>query len=67
MKVATISLAYDNSEVIEGLTKRGSKVLSGDFKALEKIDKELCDLVDKKWEQFSRPVHAFVTFTTQEA
>jgi len=69
LDIATISLAYSNSEVFAMLKKRGNLMLKsceGCKQKLVEIDKAIDHLKDNKQEQYSKVVSAFITFKHSE-
>lgn len=64
LKIAHITFAYDNKELIKLLLKRGKIIAAGKFKKLKdmnlKVDKCLKEHADK----IKRPVTCFITFET---
>lgn len=43
---------------------RGEIIMAGRFEKLEKINKKIAELMDKKSEDLARPVNAFISFET---
>ena len=66
IKIAWISFAFNNYEVIQLLEKRGSAISNRNIKSKEKIEKQLIDLSSKSFKEISRPIYMFITFETEE-
>lgn len=66
IKIANISFAFDNDDMIELLEKRGTAICNNKEEEKVKIEKKIDELHKSKSEELSRPVKAFITFETQE-
>ena len=66
VKIASLSMAYDNREIIEILKSRGQNLVNGKQKQLRKDEEKINKLVKQQKDKFKRPVFAFVTFNCQE-
>ena len=64
IKISHIAYAFDNKELLEILMARGKIIMAGRFEKLEKINKKIAELMDKKSEDLARPVNAFISFET---
>ena len=64
IKVACISLAYRNGEILKLLDKRGDFLGLGKFIEASAIDKQILVILEKQMSKITTPVSAFVTFTT---
>ena len=63
IKIATIQFAFDNTELMKLLMKRGSLITAGRYDKLCIVDSKIDQLMKAK---HSRPVSSFITFETQE-
>jgi len=45
-----VSFAYDNSDLINALKKRGKSIILGDFEAMGKHEKKISSLIAKKYD-----------------
>ncbi len=59
MKVAHISFAFDNKELLEALISRGSLITEGKFDKLAKINDKIDRMAVEDADKISRPVAAF--------
>lgn len=66
IRIAHISFAFDNKEIIELLLKRGVIIVDGKFTKLKEINQKIDDCMEKHKEKIERPVAAFITFENQE-
>lgn len=66
VKVASISLAYDNKDLIDILKSRGQNLVNGRYEKLRKNEQKINKLVKKNKEKYKRPVFAFVIWNCQE-
>lgn len=62
--IATISFAFNNSELIYLLKERGQKIMTQDFEKMREIEGKINKLKDEHFEDLTRPVCAFITFET---
>lgn len=65
-KIANISFAFDNYEIINLLEKRGAAIVNRKEKQQLEIEEKLEEIRRQKADEVSRPVKAFITFETQE-
>jgi hypothetical protein len=66
IRIAHISFAFNNKEIIELLIKRGVIIVDGKFTKLKKINEQIDAALEKDKEKIEKPVAAFITFETQE-
>lgn len=66
IKVAAISLAFNNKKVISLLKSRGQSLVNGQYRQLRKNEEQINKFVKRKKAELKRPVHAFVTWNSQE-
>lgn len=66
VRVAQISFAYDNSELIKLLKERGEAIMSQEYESIKKIDNKINNLKNEKPGNLIRPCSAFITFETKE-
>jgi hypothetical protein len=64
IRIAHISFAYDNKELIQLLMKRGKIIIAGKFTKLKEINLKIDELIEKEKDKLERPVAAFITFET---
>jgi len=64
IRIAHISFAFDNKEIIELLLKRGVIIVDGKFTKLKEINQKIDELIIKDKEKIERPVACFITFET---
>ena len=65
-KIAHISYAYNNRNLLMLLLKRGSLMINCKFDGLLENEKKINQLINNQIHELKRPVMAFVTFETQE-
>jgi len=65
--IGCISFAYDNKKMLELLAERGKYVTQQNSKKIKEIEDIIQIKLETHFEEYTRPVTAFVTFTTQEA
>lgn len=66
IRVANITFAFANEELLNLLKERGSYVASGKLSKVPKINEKIHKLCVEKKEEYTRPVTAFITFERQE-
>ena len=68
VKIACVSFAFANTELIGLLKKRGRQLINGQFESSIATKRKIYEkMFDKsKAEEYERPVMAFVTFINQE-
>ena len=66
IKIANISFAFENHEIISLLEKRGTAIANKNFKQKENYDERIKDILSKSRYELSIPTYAFITFETQE-
>ena len=49
------------------MNDRGSYISKSKAEKIDKIDQKISDIISSRYEHYTRPVMAFVTFTSQEA
>ena len=67
MRIAHISFAFDNKELLQALIERGTLITKGAFDKLAKVNEKIDKMYENDREKLSTPVAAFITFETQEA
>jgi hypothetical protein len=65
-KIADINFTFDNREMLNLLTKRGSAVENKEQSKVNLIQKEIDDLVGQSHERLTTPLSAFITFETEK-
>jgi hypothetical protein len=66
IKIATISFAFDNGEVIKSLVKRGNAIVNKNTEKKEEAEAEIELFKKDKLDEITKPVKAYITFETQE-
>ena len=66
IRIANITFAFANEELISLLNERGAYVASGKLSKVPKINEKIHKLALEKKDEYTRPVTAFVTFERQE-
>jgi hypothetical protein len=66
INIALITFAFDNSELINLLKKRGAAIKVENFDLMRKINKQIDDLKSSQLDKFIRPVSAFLSFENEE-
>ena len=61
-KIACINLAYANGELINTLIERTNILNRGRTDRLNDVEGRINKMCQEKYEEFSRPVTAFITF-----
>lgn len=66
IRVANITFAFANEELLGLLKKRGALVAKGKFSKIPEINQKIQKLCLEKKAEYTRPVTAFITFERQE-
>lgn len=66
IKIALVTFAFDNSELINLLKARGAAIKYEKYDMMREINKKIDDLKTKNLEKYTRPVSAFLTFENEE-
>jgi hypothetical protein len=66
IKIALVTFAFDNSELINLLKQRGAAIKYEKFDKMREINKNIDDLKSKNLDKYTRPVSAFLTFENEE-
>lgn len=66
IRIANISFAFNNHELIGLLEKRGTAITNRDGKMKQSYDDQIKDMLQRSRDELSRPTYAFITFETQE-
>ena len=64
--ISLITFAFDNSELINLLKKRGSAIKFEKYDLMRKINVKIDELKSRNLEKYIRPVSAFLTFENEE-
>ncbi len=70
MKIAHITFAFDNAQVIKWLRERGTAIKTENWKKLETINNKIQNSIkndQKMLDKLQRPCSVFVTFESEEA
>ena len=66
IKVAIMTLAFNNADVIEYLKDRGEAIIDSDWDKVRDIERKLIDLKNrdnhKELKRLTTPMHIFMTF-----
>ena len=60
--VVDVSVAYDNSEMLKLLQKRGTVLGAGQFSKYDEVEKEINDMLENDHAKITTPVKAFIIF-----
>lgn len=63
-RIACIFFAYANSNLIDVLKERGDDLINGNLAKMTKTESKINSMMEKRSEEFKRPVKAFLTFNT---
>jgi len=66
IRVANITFAFANEELLGLLKKRGALVAKGKFSKIPELNQKIQKLCLEKKAEYTRPVTAFITFERQE-
>lgn len=66
VQVADIIFAYDNSNLINLLKKRGTAIGNLKFDEMRKVEKEIDELINKEFDKLTEPVSAFIIFEEED-
>lgn len=66
IKIANISLAFNNPKLLNLLIKRGALITKGKISEVPKINKEIEKYINKDKNELIRAVAAFITFDRLE-
>ncbi|CDW90155.1 UNKNOWN [Stylonychia lemnae] len=66
IRIANISFAFDNCELISKLKTRGFMIGNGQYNKLDTVDQQIDRIKETQIQRIVRPVAAFITFETQE-
>lgn len=66
IRIAHISFAFDNKELLQALIARGSLITAGKFDKLRECNQKIDKMVTEDADKLQRPVAAFITFERQE-
>ena len=70
MKIAHLTFAFDNAQVIRWLRERGTAIKAENWKKLETVNAKIENSIkkdQKMLDKLQRPCSVFVTFETEEA
>ena len=62
IKIANITFAFDNVDILKLLSKRGYYVTYANYKKITEIENTINALKNAETDKVSRPVAAFITF-----
>ena len=62
IRIANITLAFDNPKLLGLLAKRGSLIAASKYSKVPKINEEIGKLISEKKSELIRPVSAFISF-----
>jgi len=66
IQVADIIFAYDNSNLINLLKKRGTAIANLKFDEMRKVEKEIDVLINDEFDKLTEPVSAFIIFEEED-
>jgi hypothetical protein len=68
IKIAIVTFAFDNAEIIQGLSQRGRAIRQEDWDLLEKINDRMTQRLECQdcLDKMQRPVAVFLTMQTEE-
>lgn len=67
VKIAEIVFAFNNSQLINLLKQRGAAIINQKYDTMREIEKKITDLKKDNYEDFTRPVCAFITFEEEDS
>lgn len=66
IRIANITFGFDNAEMLDLLTQRGSLITAGKLEKLPPLNEKIDQICKDKKTEIIRPVAAFITFEHQE-
>jgi hypothetical protein len=66
IKIANITLAFNNPELLKLLINRGSLITAGKFNKVHEENEKIEKYVKNHKEELTKPVAAFITFEREE-
>ena len=66
IKVAFVTLAFNNSDIIELLVKRGTAIVNEKWDEVEKLERKCIKVKNKHLDRLRAPCHVFLTFQNEE-
>jgi hypothetical protein len=66
IKIANITLAFNNPELLKLLINRGSLITEGKFTKVHEYNEKIEKYVKDHKEELTKPVAAFITFEREE-
>ena len=66
VKIADISFAFNNAELIRLLSTRGSHIMYQRYDKMREVEKEISELKDREFKELSKPCDAFITFEEED-
>ena len=66
VKVAVVTLAFKNSDIIELLCQRGTAIINANWEEVEKIERKCIEVKNKHLDRLRDPCHIFITFQNEE-
>jgi hypothetical protein len=66
VKIADISFAFDNAELIKLLKLRGAHIMYQRYDSMREIEAKISELKDSQYEKLTRPCDAFITFEAED-
>lgn len=66
VKIADISFAFNNAELINLLRERGGYIAGQSYDEMRKVEAKISALKDEKYENLTKPVDAFITFEEED-
>lgn len=66
VRIANITFAFNNGEMIDKLRKRGTAIADTDYDKMREIEKEIQDDIHENFKDLTEPVTAFLTFEEEK-
>lgn len=64
--IAVTTLAYDNAALVGLLKTRGTHIMNEKWDKMRAVEKEINELKDKEFDDWTRPCSVFMTFQKEE-
>lgn len=62
VKVAFVTVAFNNSDIIELLVKRGTAIVNENWDEVEKLERKCIEVKNKNLDRLRDPCHIYLTF-----
>lgn len=66
IKIANITFAFMNYDIISLLKQRGSALTNAKFDKADKLEEKICEIKNANIDRLDKPISAYITFETQE-